>query len=356
MPPPAILWPEGKLNMRSSAAPARPRNTVAGAPDNLAEKLSERVVGQQAAMQTIVPCVQMFLAGLAPEGRPAGVFLLLGPTGTGKTRTVEALADVLHGSEKNVLRIDCGEFQLEHEVARLIGAPPGYLGHRETQPLLSQLRLNTVASENCGLSLVLLDEVEKAAPSFCRLLLGVLDKGLLRLGDNSMVSFERSLIFLTSNLGAAGMMKEMLPDFGFSAAAPKADDAADGKLHRIALAAVRKRFAPEFVNRIDAIVTYRPLDQAALAAILDQQIEELQRHIINRLGPRGFEIDVLPESRRFLLRTGTSPRYGARELKRTIHRHLTQPLAALVAGGQVAPGSSLRVEFDKDTGSLHIRY
>src|SRR5579863_4379000 len=183
--------------------------------EDLTTVLSQRVVGQPNATRVIVPYIQMFQAGLAPEGRPVGVFLLLGPTGTGKTKTVEALAEVLHGSEKNVLKVDCGEFQMEHEVAKLIGAPPGYLGHRETQPMLTQQKLNAVTSEKCSLSLVLFDEIEKAALSMTRLLLGVLDKGTLRLGDNSVVNFEKSLLFLTSNLGAREMMRELNPDFGF---------------------------------------------------------------------------------------------------------------------------------------------
>ena len=162
----------------------------------------------------------MYRAGLGPEGRPAGVFLLLGPTGTGKTRTVEALADALHGNEKNLVRVDCGEFQMEHEIAKLIGAPPGYLGHRETPPMLTQQKLGAVTSEGSHLALVLFDEIEKAAPSMTRLLLGVLDKAVLRLGDNTSVNFERTLIFLTSNLGASAMRKEVLPDFGFGAVVP----------------------------------------------------------------------------------------------------------------------------------------
>src|ERR1700760_2167148 len=170
-------------------------------------------------MAQIVPYVHMFQAGLAPEGRPAGVFLLLGPTGTGETRTVEALAGGLHGNARNLLLIDCGEFQMEHEVAKLIGAPPGYLGHRETQPMLTQQKLSSVASDRSELSLVLFDEIEKAAPSLTRLLLGVLDRGVLRLGDNSVVNFEKSLVFLTSNLGAKEMMREINPEFGFQAGA-----------------------------------------------------------------------------------------------------------------------------------------
>ena len=181
--------------------------------------MSSKVVGQPNVINVIVPYIEMFQAGLAPENRPVGVFLLLGPTGTGKTRTVEALAETLHGSSRNVLKIDCGEFQMEHEVAKLIGAPPGYLGHRETQPMLSQQKLTSVTSDKCGLSLVLFDEIEKAAPSLTRLLLGVLDRGVLRLGDNSVVNFEKSLVFLTSNLGAKEMMREISPDFGFASAA-----------------------------------------------------------------------------------------------------------------------------------------
>src|SRR5258706_2655859 len=249
----------------------------AGSPDqveDLAATLSQKVVGQPAATRLIVPYIQMFQAGLAPEGRPVGIFLLLGPTGTGKTKTVEALAEILHGSEKNVLKIDCGEFQMEHEVAKLIGAPPGYLGHRETQPMLTQQKLNAVTSDRCGLSLVLFDQIEKPAPSITRLLLGVLDKGVLRLGDNSTVNFEKSLVFLTSNLGAREMMKEINPDFGFGAGAGMERTDLTSKLQNIALVAVRKKFSPEFVNRIDCVITYQPLTPESLSAILDHQISD----------------------------------------------------------------------------------
>ena len=160
--------------------------------EDLVELLSRKVVGQPTAMQYIVPYIQMHQAGLSPEGRPVGIFLLLGPTGTGKTRTVEALAEVLHDSDKKVLKIDCGEFQTDHEVAKLIGAPPGYLGHRETQPVLTQEKLQGVTSSDCPLSLVLFDEIEKAAPALSTLLLGILDRATLTLGDNSVVNFERA--------------------------------------------------------------------------------------------------------------------------------------------------------------------
>src|SRR6202790_1080092 len=211
----AIIKAEGTVDKPNKGTQTRPRKPGSDTIEDLTAVLAQKVVGQPVATKTIVPYVQMFQAGLAPEGRPVGVFLLLGPTGTGKTRTVEALAEVLHGSAKNVLKIDCGEYQMEHEVAKLIGAPPGCLGHREPHPVLPQQRLAAVTSDKCALSLVLFDEIEKAAPSLPRLLLGVLDKGVLRLGDNSTVNFEKSLVFLTSNLGAREMMKEINPDFGF---------------------------------------------------------------------------------------------------------------------------------------------
>jgi ATP-dependent Clp protease ATP-binding subunit ClpA len=314
--------------------------------DDLGARLSEKVIGQTGAVGTIVPYIQIFRAGLAPEGRPAGIFLLLGPTGTGKTRTVEALAEILHGSARAILKVDCGEFQMEHEVAKLVGAPPGYLGHRETQPMLTQAKLNAIASEHCPLSLVLLDEIEKAAPSLTRLLLGILDKGTLRLGDNSVVNFERSAIFMTSNLGARGMMREISPDFGFESSVPRGGRKITRKLESIAMHAVRRQFSPEFVNRLDAVVTYEPLIAEDLEQILDQQLEELQQHISNRLGTRGFQVEVPPSSRRFLLQRGTSPEYGARELKRTLHRHVTQPLANMLTAGQIEPGSCVRLELD----------
>jgi len=340
---------------KSTQPSGRSRKQSADPAENLIAVLSQKVVGQPAATRVIVPYIQMFQAGLAPEGRPVGIFLLLGPTGTGKTKTVEALAEVLHGTEKNVLKIDCGEFQMEHEVAKLIGAPPGYLGHRETQPMLTQQKLNAVTSEKCSLSLVLFDEIEKAAPSMTRLLLGVLDKALLRLGDNSTVNFEKSLVFLTSNLGAREMMREIHPDFGFQSVQQAERSDLTSKLQNIALVAVRKRFSPEFVNRIDCIITYQPLTPESLSTILDQQILDLQSHVNTRLGARSFALEVPFESRQFLLRKGTSPEYGARELNRTIHRHLTQPLATLVATGQVSPGARVRVEVADAGEKLNIR-
>jgi ATP-dependent Clp protease ATP-binding subunit ClpA len=283
------------------------------------------------------------------------VFLLLGPTGTGKTRTVEALAEVLHGSERNLLKIDCGEFQMEHEVAKLVGAPPGYLGHRETQPLITQQKLNSVASESSNLSLLLFDEIEKAAPSMTRLLLSILDKATLRLGDNTQVNFEQTLIFMTSNLGADAMRKLIAPDFGFEAMSPLATTGASvEKLQSVGMGAVKRKFSPEFVNRIDVVVTYQPLNREAMEEILDQQLLGLEHHIAERLEDDAFAVELTRSARELLLDRGTSTEYGARELKRTILRLITQPLAQLVEQGRVPAEALVLVERDGDGLQLSV--
>src|SRR5919109_4635644 len=165
--------------------------------------LRKRIVGQDEAIDQIVNIYQMYLAGMSSPGRPIGNFLFLGPTGSGKTRMVEATAESLVGDGRAVIKIDCAEFQHSHEIAKLIGSPPGYLGHRETHPLLTQEALNQWHTEKLKLSFVLFDEIEKASDSLWQLLLGILDKATLTLGDNRRVDFSRALIFMTSNLGAA---------------------------------------------------------------------------------------------------------------------------------------------------------
>jgi ATP-dependent Clp protease ATP-binding subunit ClpA len=322
--------------------------------DGLFSKLSALLVGQDDAIDAVVPFIQMHQARLSPEGRPVGVFLLLGPTGTGKTRTVEALAEVLHGNSKSLLKVDCGEFQMEHEVAKLIGAPPGYLGHRETQPMLTQAKLSSVATEANDLSLVLFDEIEKAAPSLTRLLMGVLDKGILRLGDNTTVNFEKSMIFLTSNLGAKSIQRANRPDFGFEAMlpSPPSDPA---KLQSIGMTAVRHKFSPEFVNRIDSVITYRPLNREAYEMILDHTMAGFSRLLYERLGLRAFRMQCTPSARNLLLERGTSLEYGARELKRTIQRNMIQPVAALVAQGRVPPGSTVVLDARSGDFTLLLR-
>ena len=330
------------------------RPAVTDDKDSLTVRLSELLVGQSNAIETIVPYVQMHQAGLSPEGRPLGVILLMGPTGTGKTRTVEALAEVLHGSSKNLLRVDCGEFQMEHEVAKLIGAPPGYLGHRETQAMLNQQKIDSLASEDSDISIILFDEIEKAAPSMTRLLLGILDKATLRLGDNTTVNFEKTLIFLTSNLGAKAIQRANKPDFGFEALVPLTLQDAT-KMGQIGMAAVRQKFSPEFVNRVDSIVTYLPLGRPAYSQILDHIFASFTRLIQIRLGYSGFRLQCTLAGRNLLLDNGTSLEFGARELKRTVQRNFIQPVAALVSQGKIPAGSTVILDAKGGEFNLLLR-
>jgi CheY-like chemotaxis protein len=346
------MGPKGLTSLNSGSS--RPQASAAQSA-RLFDRLSRKVVGQADAIGRIVPYLQMYKAHLSAPDRPAGIFLLLGPSGTGKTRTVEALAEVLHGSAKHLLKIDCAEYQSDHEIAKLIGAPPGYIGHRETKPLLTQERLLACASPQCDLALVLFDEIEKAAPAFTALLLGLLDRGSLRLGDNTTVTFEKTLVFLTSNLGAREMLKAVQPHMGFHGVDRRSLKATADRLQSIGQAAVRRQFSPEFVNRMDVVITYRPLDRAAFEQILDHHVEELQQHINARLGDRAFTIALTPAARQRLVDRGTSQEYGARELRRTVHRLLTQPLAALVADGLTRPCGVVAIDADADGPALTLR-
>jgi CheY-like chemotaxis protein len=322
--------------------------------DDILSNLAVRVVGQPSALEAIVPSLQLHASGLAPVGRPLGIYILNGPTGTGKTRTVEAIADVLHGDPQHLVRINCAEFQSDHEISKLIGAPPGYVGHSDTKPRLTQGSLAEATSPTSDLAVVLFDEIEKAAPAFFQLLLGILDRATLRLGDGSDVDFTNTLLFMTSNLGAREMNSAIRPRLGFNAQGPTDRKELEDRLERIGMQAVKNFFDPEFVNRIDAVITYRPLGAASIMAICDQQIGDLQRHVNTRLAGRSFDIDVAPAARYFLIDKGTSVEYGARELKRVIHRHLTQPLAAMLATDQISPGARVHVEMDEQGESLTL--
>jgi len=308
--------------------------------EKLEHDLCDRIVGQDQAVRQIVRIYQTFLAGMSTPGRPVGSLLFLGPTGSGKTRTVEAMAESLVGDPRAVVKIDCGEFQHSHEIAKLIGSPPGYLGHRETHPLLSQDAINQFHTETVKLSFVLFDEIEKANDALWNLLLGILDKATLTLGDNRRVDFSRAIIFLTSNLGAAEMNALIRPKLGFSTGAPDAD--LTEKLAHAGTDAARRRFTPEFMNRLDSIVTFRPLGQPELQRILDIELDAVRVRLSRAAESVAFSLDE--PARALLLREGTDQRYGARHLKRAIERRLVQPFANLLATGQVVAGDRLVVE------------
>jgi ATP-dependent Clp protease ATP-binding subunit ClpB len=310
--------------------------------------LRQRVVGQDRAVRGLARVYQVYLAGLALPGRPLVNLLFLGPTGSGKTRLVEAAAEVLFGDRRAVIKVDCAEFQHSHEIAKLIGSPPGYLGHRETQPLITQEVLEERYTERLKLSLVLFDEIEKASDALWQLLLGILDKATLTLGDNRRVDFSRSMIFLTSNLGSHEMTKLMSGGMGFSSGSNDDEEELDQKIYRTATEAARRKFSPEFMNRIDKVIVFRALQREHLEKILDIELGRVQERIISSTtGGNQFVFKCTPAARGFLIAEGTDMKFGARHLKRAIERHLVFPLSNLLATGQIQLGDLITVDFDE---------
>jgi len=317
----------------------------------LERNLRRLIVGQDEAIREIVSMYQMYLTGMNPPGRPIANFLFLGPTGSGKTRIVEATAESLVGTARAVIKIDCAEFQHSHEIAKLIGSPPGYLGHRETHPLLSQEVLDQYHTDQVKISFVLFDEIEKASDALWNLLLGILDKATLTLGDNRRVDFSRCMIFMTSNLGAAEMSSILNPKVGFGSQvetpARTLDERLSAKIARAGTEAARRKFTPEFVNRLDKIVVFKPLGEPELRQILEIELGFVQQRVFASGDPdRAFVFTVSPEAKDFLLREGTDMKYGARHLKRAIERLLVQPLSNLIASEQIRGGDLIRVDLD----------
>ncbi|MEW6730413.1 MAG: AAA family ATPase [Acidobacteriota bacterium] len=318
------------------------------------DKLMARIVGQERAVRRIANLYQIHLAGLANPGRPVGTMLFLGPTGSGKTRVVEAAAEVLYSDPNAVIKIDCAEFQHSHEIAKLIGSPPGYLGHRETSPMLTQENLDRYHNERDQISFVLFDEIEKASDALWQLLLGILDKATLTLGDNRRVDFSKAMIFMTSNLGAKEMSELISGSIGFAPArlrGTEQDSEVDQKIYRTASEAAKRKFSPEFMNRIDKVVVFRSLKEHHLQLILDLELKAVQDRIMKGTAQK-FIFQCTPETKKFLLDEGIDYKYGARHLKRAIERFLVYPLSNLVATEQVSMGDLVLIEFDIESRKL----
>ncbi len=318
-------------------------------------QLRRKIVGQEAAVEKVVEIYQMFLAGLNPPNRPVGNLLFLGPTGSGKTRVVEATAEALFGEARACIKIDCAEFQHSHEIAKLIGSPPGYLGHRETHPLLTQEALNQWHTEKLKLSLLLFDEIEKASDSLWQLLLGILDKATLTLGDNRRVDLSQCVIVMTSNLGAGEMNELIHGSMGFAKPQAQLDAKIDEKINRTAVEAARRKFSPEFMNRIDKVVVFNMLKPAHLEQILEIELGMVQQRILQATGNNQFVFSCTPRVKQFLLQEGTDLKYGARHLKRAIEKNVVFPLANLVATGQVKLGDFVRIDMDPSGKLIFVK-
>jgi ATP-dependent Clp protease ATP-binding subunit ClpB len=317
--------------------------------------LRRRIVGQDTAIEKVTEIYQMFLAGLNAPNRPVGNLLFLGPTGSGKTRVVEAMAEALFGDAHACIKIDCAEFQHSHEIAKLIGSPPGYLGHRETHPLLTQEALNQWHTEKLRLTLLLFDEIEKASDALWQLLLGMLDKATLTLGDNRRVDLSQCLIVMTSNLGASEMNGMMNAGMGFAQSPATVDDRLDEKIQRTAIEAAKKKFAPEFMNRIDKVVVFRTLRPEDVEKILEIELGLLQQRILQATGNNQFVFSCTAKVKQFLMHEGIDAKYGARHLKRAIEKNLVFPLANLVATAQVKLGDFVRIDMNGDNRLVFVK-
>ena len=318
------------------------------------DKLSAQIVGQERAVRRMSGLFQIYLAGMNNPTRPVGTLLFLGPTGSGKTRVVEAAAEVLFGDPNAVVKIDCAEFQHSHEIAKLIGSPPGYLGHRETSPMLTQENLDKAHTEETKLTFVLFDEIEKASDALWQLLLGILDKATLTLGDNRRVDFSKTVVILTSNLGAREMSEMISGGIGFApskAGKSPDDNEIDAKIYRTALEAAKRKFSPEFMNRIDKVVVFRSLKEHHLRQILQIELNAVQNRITESAGTK-FVFECTEAAQEFLLREGIDLKYGARHLKRAIERFLVYPLSNLVATEQVETGDLVMIDYDEDGDKL----
>ncbi len=313
--------------------------------------LRNHIVGQDAAIEAVTEIYQMFLVAMTPPDRPIGNLLFLGPTGSGKTYLVEVVAEALFGDRHAFIKVDCAEFQEHHEIAKLIGSPPGYVGHLQTPALLTQQSLNQWHTENLKLTLLLFDEIEKASEALWQLLLGILDKGTLTLGDNTRVDLSQCIIFLTSNLGASQMSELVQGGMGFAPHDAIADKDLDAKIERTATEAARKKFSPEFLNRLDKVVVFRTLRPEQLEQVFDLEVAKIQKRIMTAIGQSHFTFRCSPQVKESLLKEGTDPKYGARHLKRVLERRIVYALANLVATRQIATGDAIDINLKPD-GSL----
>jgi ATP-dependent Clp protease ATP-binding subunit ClpB len=287
----------------------------------LEEELHKRVVGQDEAVRAVADAVIRARAGIKDPKRPIGSFLFLGPTGVGKTELARALAATLFDSEDNMIRIDMSEYMEKHTVARLIGAPPGYVGYEEGGQLTEAVRRKPY-------SVILLDEIEKAHPDVFNILLQVLDDGRLTDGQGRTVNFRNTVIIMTSNIGSQ-LILEMRGD----------DERTYQRMREQVLDALRRHFRPEFLNRVDEIVVFRALTESQLARIVEIQLEGLRRRLVERR----ITLDVTDAAKAYLARAGYDPVFGARPLKRVIQREVETPVARLIVAGKLSEGGTVRV-------------
>src|SRR5271157_3993299 len=313
--------------------------------ENLRRTFAKRIVNQEEAVTAFTNVLEKFLSSIYDRTKPIASLLFLGPTGTGKTSSVEAFAEGLFGVPNMMIKIDCAEFQHSHEIAKLIGSPPGYLGHRETTGIITNEKLKNLRSVEIPFSVILFDEIEKASDSLWNLLLGILDKGVLTLGTNEVVNMASTVIVMTSNIGS----KEMAAAVGDGVTGfqtPAQDDVQQDDLRHTAVDAAKRKFMPEFMNRIDEVVMFNTLTKEDSKKIMHLEVQKLKNRILLN-GTTVLDIAISPGAEKAILEKGFDKKYNARFLQRTVEELVTLPIARAITTGQARDHDMVIIDYDK---------
>lgn len=307
----------------------------------LLRKFDHLIVGQNEAIDRVTNLLERYLGGMSDPRRPIGSALFLGPTGVGKTAVVEAMCEGLYGDPNHLIKIDCAEFQYGHEISKLIGSPPGYLGHKATPARLMQTTVEGLFTVDVPFAVILFDEIEKASDELWQLLLGVLDRGRLTLGDNSVTDFSHTVIFMTSNVGA----KEITIDGRLGFGNPNVEEFSSKVIEDKSMAAARAKFTPEFLNRLDEIVVFNTLTRDDIEKIMHMECNKIKAKLFLKAG---VKIEVSPAAFKELLVRGFDKKYNARGIRRTLEREIMTPMARAISSLEVAWGEFVVADFQDE--------